>query len=115
VGTCVDGIHPGAAVTADVTRSVDCATSHDDEIVGVVSDTVAGAYPGQAAVDAFANGPCMTAFGTYVGIDFEVSTLDMITLTPTELSWARGDRQISCVVAARDGSKLTGSVMGSRR
>ena len=115
VGTCLDGVHPGVAVTADVTRPVDCATTHDNEIVGVVSDTLPGAYPGQAAVDAFANAPCEAAFGAYVGVDFDSSTLDLITLTPSELSWARGDRQISCVAITRDGSRLTGSVRGSGR
>jgi hypothetical protein len=115
VGTCLDGVHPGVAVTADITRPVDCATPHDNEIVAVVSDTVPGAYPGQSAVDAFANAPCEAAFGAYVGIDFEASTLDLITLTPSELSWARGDRQISCVAIARDGSALTGSVKDSGR
>jgi hypothetical protein len=115
VGTCLDGVHPGETVTADVTRPVDCATTHDNEIVGVVSDTVPGAYPGQAAVDAFANAPCEAAFSAYVGIDFDSSTLDLITLTPSELSWARGDRQISCVAITRDGSPLTGSVKGSGR
>jgi hypothetical protein len=115
VGTCLDGIHPGATVTADVTKPVDCGAAHDDEIVGVVSDTEAGAYPGDAAVLAFANTPCLTAFGRYVGVDFEISSLDMITVTPTELSWARGDRQIACVATARDGGPLTGSVKGSAR
>jgi hypothetical protein len=85
-----------------------------NEIVGS-PPTPEGAYPGQAAVDAFASAPCETAFGAYVGIDFETSTLDLITLTPSELSWARGDRQISCVAIARDGRQLTGSVKGSRR
>ncbi len=115
VGTCVNGIHPGTAVTAEITKPVDCTTGHDDEIVGVVSYTINGAYPGQAAVDTFANAPCVAAFGSYVGVDFELSALDMITVTPSELSWARGDRQISCVAVARDGSRLTGSVKGSRR
>ncbi len=115
VGTCLDGVRPGVEVTADVTRPVDCATTHDNEIVGVVTYTLPGAYPGQAAVDAFASAPCETAFGAYVGIDFDASTLDLITLTPSELSWARGDRQISCVAITRDGSQLTGSVKGSGR
>jgi hypothetical protein len=114
-GTCLDGIHPGVTVTADVTKPVDCAATHDDEIVGVVSYTAAGAYPGQAAVESFAEAPCVTAFGTYVGIEFGSSNLDMMTITPSELTWARGDRQISCVAITRDGSQLTGSVKGSSR
>lgn len=115
VGTCLDGVHPGAVSTSDVTRPVDCATTHDDEIVGVLSYAESGAYPGQAAVDAFANAPCVAAFSSYVGVDFELSTLDMMTVTPSELSWARGDRQISCVAITRDGRQLTGSVKDSRR
>ena len=34
-------------------------------------------------------------------------------ITPTDISWAKGDRQISCVVAAPAGGKLTGSVRGT--
>jgi hypothetical protein len=112
-GTCLNGIHPGATVTANVTKPVDCGTTHDDEIVGVVSYTGAGAYPGQAAVESFAEAPCVSAFGTYVGIDFASSNLDMMTITPSELTWARGDRQISCVAITRDGNQLIGSVKGS--
>ena len=103
VGTCLDGVHPGAVATSDVTRPVDCATAHDDEIVGVLSYAEPGAYPGQATVDAFANAPCVAAFSGYVGVDFELSTLDMMTVTPSELSWAtrRSPDQLRCDHARR--------------
>ena len=112
-GTCVNGIKPGVTVTGDVTRQVDCAKPHDNEVVGSSVYTPDGAYPGSDALQSFAKTPCITAFGTYVGVAFESSKLDMIAVTPSELTWAKGDRQISCVVVAGDGGQLTGSVKGT--
>ncbi len=115
IGQCVNGIKPGATVTATTTRPVDCTTAHDNEVAGSVTYMPDGSFPGQAVVETFAQAPCLDAFRTYVRVDFDSSSLDMILVTPTELTWARGDRLVSCVVLANDGTQLTGSVKGSAK
>lgn len=109
-GSCINGVQDGAEMTIDTSRAVDCAVAHDNEVIASIPYTGDGAFPGQPALNAFAQAPCTEAFAAYVGIDFDASSLDMFLATPTDLSWAKGDRQISCVVAAPAGGKLTGSV-----
>jgi hypothetical protein len=114
-GSCVNGIRAGAEVTSSVAHPVDCASPHDNEVVGVASYTGEGPFPGQDALQAFAVQPCVAAFATYVGTTFEASTIDMIAVAPSDATWAKGDRAISCVALNTDGTKFTGSIKGSRR
>lgn len=113
VGMCMNGIDEGVAVTAPTTRPVDCGTPHDNEVVGVVVLDGSGSFPGDAAAEATAQRECVRLFADYVGIAFDASVLEMLPLVPTELSWAKGDRQVSCIVLTVDGSRLTGSVKGA--
>jgi hypothetical protein len=63
-----------------------------------------------------ADGYCPLAFADYVGIDAKASNLRMFAIVPTETSWTKeGDRTITCIVASGDGSKLTGTVEGTKR
>jgi hypothetical protein len=114
-GTCVNGIRPSADMTASATRPVDCTKPHDNEVVGTLRHDGQGGYPGTAALETFAAAGCIAAFNAYVGGDFQSSTLQMLPFMPDELSWAKGARDISCVVLAGDGTQLTGSVKGTAR
>jgi len=114
-GRCMNGMRPGANVTASTLRPVDCATPHDNEVVGTIRHDGQGGYPGAAAVETFAEPRCIAAFNAYVGGDFQTSTLQMFPFIPDEVTWAKGARDINCVVFAADGSKLTGSVKGTAR
>jgi hypothetical protein len=115
VGDCLNGIQEGKTVTSSVSRAVDCATAHDDEIVGSVTHPGAASYPRQPALLQYGSAPCVSAFQQYVGVDFERSSLEMLEVVPTDVTWLKGDRHISCVVLTRDGSRLTGSVRGTAR
>ena len=114
-GRCVNGLHEGSGASTAATRSVDCAKPHDNEVVGSVRYLGDGAYPGRAALVSFAQTQCGEAFGTYVGVDFQSSSLEMFIAMPSDLTWAKGDRQIGCVVLAGDDTMLTGSVKGTAR
>jgi len=103
------------AVTTANTRAVECASPHDNEVIGAIRYEGQDAFPGAAALQSYAETACIRAFGTYVGIDFQTSSLNMMPVLPTDLTWAKGDRQVVCVVLAADGSKLTGSVEGTAR
>ena len=117
VGDCLNGrLHDAAAgseLDPSRLRPLSCAVAHEDEVVGVVESTATGAFPGMQTLFDFASAPCLAAFEAYVGATFDVSALDMILITPTDLTWVKGDRAIACVVYRVDGTQLTGSVRGS--
>jgi hypothetical protein len=115
VGTCVNGVTDGTDITLDSSHAVNCNSAHDHEVVGETRYRGNGPFPGNEALGSFAQTPCIAAFRSYVGIDFGASTLDMALILPTDLTWAKGDRLISCVVVSRDGTPLTGSVRGTAR
>jgi hypothetical protein len=112
VGMCVNGVAEGQVITTSL-DPVPCTTPHDNEVVGSAQHPDASAYPGQPALETFAATSCIPAFNAYVGGDFQASSLAMLPLVPTETTWARGDRAITCVVLSNDGTKLTSSVKGS--
>ena len=114
-GTCLNGYKPGVTITVDMLQPVDCAGAHDNEIVGGSVGPTGQAFPGETVLQSYAATVCLPAFRGYVGIDIDASRLDMLPLLPTDAMWSRGERELSCVVLARDGSKLTGSVRGTGR
>lgn len=115
-GQCLNGVREGVGdLSATAARGVSCAEAHDNEVVGTVSYPNSGAYPGQQVLVDFAAPGCYSAFATYVGVDFQTSELDMIAVTPSDLTWVKGDRVIACVALAPGGGKLTGSIKGTGR
>ena len=61
---------------------------------------------------------CKAAFETYVGIDYDNSTLYLSYYYPTEETWTEiNDREILCIVTTTDDftTKTTGSVKGSAK
>jgi hypothetical protein len=116
VGQCMNGLRQGSSVTAANTKAVDCATPHDNEIIGVVDVADQQAFPGDQVMVITAQAQCVPAFANYVGSDFNSSKLNMIPIVPTQTSWTtKGDRTIACVVISTDGTKLTGSVKGTKQ
>jgi Septum formation len=115
MGDCVNGVHAGVELSASNFRSVDCAASHDNEVVGLVAHHGTGAYPGMQPLFDFAQVPCRAAFESYVGLSFDASVLGMTLVVPSDLTWIKGDRTIACVAGTLDGSQLTGSVRGTAR
>jgi hypothetical protein len=114
-GACLDGVRLGSTVDLRDARTADCARTHDVEVIGVLRYGHEGSYPGENALLAYAEQPCRDAFISYIGVPYETSSLDMILIRPTEITWAKGDRQINCAVGTSDGTKLIGSVKGSAR
>jgi hypothetical protein len=116
LGDCVVGEPFAGDPTGEATDAqvADCKEPHDGEVVGIVTYTQGpeAAYPGQEVVSTFAEEQCATSFGLYVGADYGDSPLSMLSLWPTEDSWARGDREAVCVAFQPD-TPLTGSVAGS--
>lgn len=72
------------------------------------------AYPPTADLDKRADEFCGAQYATYVGIPVERSQYDWTSLTPTEGSWALGDREILCLVGDEAGG-IVGSLKGSQK
>ena len=109
VGYCLNG----AGVTGEVSTVpiVDCSSPHDREAYasGKLPD---GDYPGTATIQTGAETICGPAFTSFIGLSVDTSIYDYTYYTPTENSWASGDREVMCVAFARDHSQITGSLKG---
>ncbi len=58
---------------------------------------------------------CTPAFGDFVGLSYDESTLDYFYFSPTQEGWDDlGDRVVTCVIGT-EGVEVTGSAQGSAR
>ena len=111
VGDCLND----GAVEGEVSSvpTVDCAEPHDSEAyASIIMDD--GDFPGDQAVTDQAESGCITEFNTFVGLDYESSTLDFSYYYPTEESWGQGDREILCLILDPAG-QVTGSLEGAAK
>jgi hypothetical protein len=74
-----------------------------------------GDFPGDQAIEKFAEQSCVAHFKDYVGIPLRDSEFDYFSYLPSEDSWNDGDRVVTCGVVDPDLKKLTGSARGVRR
>lgn len=113
-GTCIN-VRDGETVTVQSSRGVSCSVAHEAEVIGMLVHTGNGPFPGEPSLVTYAQIPCLEAFRSYVGVDFQTSSLDMMLVVPSDITWAKGDRSIACLVITTDGSRITGSVKGTQR
>ena len=97
---------------------VSCDSPHIDEVYHTVilDDATYPTYPTASEWPNVLRSSCLDAFKTYVGIDRDSSTTYRThAYNPSEQSWARGDRTISCLITSKDGNPLTGSAAGTKK
>ncbi len=80
-----------------------------------VGSLPAGSYPPEKTFEDYVGANCIAAFATYVGGDFDTSTLDMNWLFPTEDAWRGGDRSVQCAAYDPANLALTSSIKGAKR
>ena len=115
VGDCFNDPEDFSAVVA--LETVPCQQPHDNEIFAL-PQYPAGPdedYPGDEAMNSFAEEACLEAFEGYVGIPYDDSVFIYGTISPRADTWAGGDREIICILYDPDLQKLEGSTQGSRR
>ena len=100
-------------------RVVPCDEPHTQEVYALMEfeplEAGADDFPGDDAVEAFAQSACLEPFVDYVEIDYVDSALFITFLLPTVSSWTdEGDREIVCI-AQTAGEPLDESVEGSGR
>jgi hypothetical protein len=117
VGTCFDDPAFAADESSTIgdTTAVQCFDPHDAEVFAVVAFTQTDEddYPGEEAVQDYADDQCFDRFEDFVGIPYEESALDIATIWPTEDSWAEGDREAVCSVFHVENQKLEGTMDGA--
>lgn len=110
VGDCLDADSRRVTPTVPV---VSCSAEHDSEVYAEI--TVPGdVFPGPDEITRRAVDGCTTAFSSFVGVQYEASTLDYAYYFPTEGSWATGDRRILCL-ALDPSARVTGTLEGAAR
>ncbi len=111
VGACLDDIPSGFISPSNL---VDCAQPHTYEVFGsfFLDD---GAFPGDDAIESSAYEGCDAAYPDYVGVTWDQSALAYSFVSPSEETWAEGDREISCLLYDPAVDQTTGSLRGAAR
>ena len=113
-GDCFNDPEPDQLDAIDEVEVLPCDQPHDNEIF--YSFTLAeGAMPAQDEIFDLSASQCLPAFDAFVGIEFELSEMDVFPLTPTVEQWDAGHRTIHCVLFNLDLSELVGSARGAAR
>jgi hypothetical protein len=92
---------------------VPCDGPHLDEIYYEFT-LPDGDFPGEDALADAAIRECEPEFEEFADIAYEESELDYWWLTPTETSWAGGDRTMQCLIYSYEGT-VTGTLEGAAR
>jgi hypothetical protein len=115
---------PPEKVQAELTKidQVPCNKAHTQEAYASVAykastpsfDSLTADYPGETVLKQFADGACAQRFSTYVGVDYQDSSLFFTYLIPSARSWQQAhDRRVVCFITTT-GSLLRKSVKGSK-
>jgi hypothetical protein len=115
VGDCYDGIHPNSALVQSQVKEVPCSGPHDAELYGPFPYPNATTYPTDAQFQAFAEQECVPAYLSYVGIAISDSAYGAIPVLPDEQQWNGGSHSVRCMIVSLDGSKITGSLKGTKK
>lgn len=114
VGDCFDDASYSFNGDAQITSlpGVPCSEPHDNEVYAVF-DVNIDSYPGDEGMWELAMDRCLDRFQPFVGLDYESSSLDILTLYPTPESWKlENDREVVCAVFDVDANKLVGHAQG---
>jgi hypothetical protein len=75
---------------------VPCSQPHDNEVFAIF-DLDQPTFPGGEEISELSFSACLDRFESFVGVDYESSSLDIAALYPSKESWSRqGDREVVC-------------------
>ena len=115
VGDCMDDFGTAEDITS--VPIIDCDEEHDAEVYAT-EDIDSDSFPGASEVSDEADEICIDAWEDFVGISYEDSFLNYSALTPSEESWALGDKEVVCTISKFDENgdlvKVTGSLEDSQ-
>lgn len=110
VGDCFDDVSSDDEQVSSL-PGLPCSEPHDNEVFAVFDVSIAS-YPGGESMSELANNSCLGHFDSFVGKDYQSSSLEISTLYPSVESWEQRDREVICAVYDMNLSKLVGSVQG---
>lgn len=111
VGDCFDEFTSSSDEVSSV-PGVPCTQPHDYETYAVF-DVNETNYPGDESMSELAFESCKGRFESYVGKDYESSSLDITSMFPSQDSWRENDREVVCAIYDMNAEKLTGSAKGT--
>lgn len=115
MGSCWSEIPTGASIS-DI-KTIDCASLHAAEVYAVPvvkPEDIGGNYSGER-LSAWSEQACIEAFAPFVGLVYDSSRYEVLSLYPLATSWAVGDRLIVCALYDPNGGLLVGSLKGIAR
>jgi len=110
VGDCFDDISSSVEEVSSV-PGVPCSQPHDYETYAIF-DVDITSYPEDEGMSDLALESCMGRFESYVGKDYQSSSLDITSMYPSQQSWRENDREIVCAIYDMNAEKLTGTAKG---
>ena len=110
VGDCFNDVSSYDEGIASV-PGVPCSEPHDNETFAVF-DVSFSNYPVDGNMDELAYSSCMERFESFVGNEYESSTLEISTMYPSPDSWDENDREVVCAVYDMNAEQLVGSAAG---
>jgi len=110
VGDCFNDVDSYDQQIASV-PGVPCSEPHDNETFAVF-DVGFDGYPADGNMDQMAYDACMVHFQSFVGTEYESSSLEIATMYPTAESWEQNDREVICAVFDMNAEQLVGSAAG---
>ncbi len=99
-----------------LTTAIGCTRPHNAQVYTMVlHDAPPGApYPGEEAVDTWGQLRCYEEFESFVGLEYELSQLEIGLITPSRSTWEGEDshRLIACYVYSFERLLLVGTMAG---
>lgn len=93
---------------------VPCTEPHEYEVFAVDTHE-ADALPSEAELETVFSSICLSEFDGYVGAPYDTSAIYASMISPSEGSWADGDRTFTCVLYDPEDAELTESLRGAAR
>ncbi len=106
LGDCTAEIPEGVTLTV---RVLPCGEPHEGEVYATF-ELSGDDYPGSEEVERFSLGGCQREAVAALPPDDE-TLYDLVYLAPSDQTWARGDRTVSCILSDPTGEPLVGSVV----
>jgi hypothetical protein len=107
VGDCFNDASANNDEVSDL-PGVPCSQPHDYETFAVF-DVSLDSYPSEEAMGDLAYDSCLQRFDDFVGLDYDSSVLEIITMYPTTESWQQDDREVVCALYDMNEEKLVGT------
>ena len=114
VGDCFSFNNNDSETQVGDVEVVDCSAPHLYEVYSNYQ-IPQSTFPDENTMKSEQYTACHDTFETYVGTPHDQSQYGASALTPSEDSWDQGDHAITCILMAKDGSQITGSLKGAAK